>query len=953
MESLNILNISCNSGNFLEPVSLLCEYAVNPIGIETLKPRFSWKVDCNERGQYQSAYQIIVASSLKKLDDNLGDLWDSGIVKSNQSINIVYCGTQLKSRQRCYYKIKIWDKSANESRFSNNCTFEMGLINPDDWKAKWIGSPVFGAEAPLFRKEFTVRKNCVKARVYISGLGYYELFINGKRVGDHVLDPAWTDYGKRVLYAVYSVEDFLETGSNAIGVMLGAGWYTRAHLNSVHTSSQLLFQLELEYEDGSVDCIVTGPQSGWKVCNNSPVIYSSIYNGEMYDARLEKENWHKAGFEKKCTKDEMKGWENPLWMEPPGGRMVSQMIEAIKVVDDIKPISVSKPHPGIYVFDIGQNISGWAKLQVRAVSGSRITMRYAELLYDNGTVNQENLRTAKATDIYIAKGNGLEVYEPHFTYHGFRYVQVEGLADARTAETTETKAEAGVEAEAVEVEAEAEVEKYGGSISEIVSVAITGRVVHSSVEQIGSFRCGNSLLNKIQENILWTEANNLYGLPTDCPQRDERLGWLNDMTVRAEEAIYNFNVARLFTKWENDIADTQGEATGAIADTAPFHFCGRRPADPVCSSYLLIPWLMYLHYGDRHILEEHYEGMKKWVDYLGIHTNNFIIEYSSYGDWASPITQSVEGSIGAGALSEKTPGKLISTGYYYYNLQIMAKISQILGKIHDVHVIEEMLAKVGRAFNETFLNRETNNYAMGSQASNVLALFLDLVPKEKYKDVLENLITDILLNNNVHLTTGNLCTKYLLEVLSDAGRADVAFLLATQETYPGWGYMIAKGATTIWERWEFMTSCSMASHNHPMYGSISTWFYKMIGGINVDPECPGFENIIIKPYIIDKLLYAESNLNSIRGLVKSGWKLIQDGYIIEIKIPFNSEAWVYIPLTEDKRKYADIYEGHKKLWEYGRFKCLNNDILDCKLLENSIAFKVGSGYYNFMVTFNT
>ena len=556
-----------------KPINLLCEYDKFPIGTDTAKPRFSWEVECGERGRYQTAYQVIVASTLQKLDADIGDFWDSGKVDGDQSVNVVYEGKELLSRQRYYYKVRIWDNSLERSRYSNYYWFEMALLNPEDWKADWIGPSVFGAESSLFRKEFTVKKNITRARVYISGLGYYELYINGKKVGDHVLDPAWTDYRKRVLYTTYPVEAFIDNGTNVIGVILGAGWYTRSHLNNVHTSTQLLLQMEIEFEDGSVECITSGPKSGWKVNSNSPIISNSIYNGEKYDARLEIEGWDTADFQKNCTEQGWKEWMNPLWMEPPGGKMASQMMEAIKVVGDLKPVSVTNPKPGIYVYDLGQNIAGWAKLHIRGTRGSNIIMRYAELLYEDGTVNQENLRTAKAVDTYITKGSGLEVYEPRFTYHGFRYIQIEGLPEAGTD-------------------------------------TIIGRIVHSAVEQVGSFRCSNPLLNKIQENVVWTEASNLYGLPTDCPQRDERVGWLNDMTVRAEEAVYNFNMARLYTKWERDIADTQGEVTGAIADTAPFYLYGRRPADPVCSTYLIIPWLMYLHYGDRRILEEHYEGLK-------------------------------------------------------------------------------------------------------------------------------------------------------------------------------------------------------------------------------------------------------------------------------------------------------------------------------------------------------
>lgn len=894
--------------NCFRPIDLLCEYMENPLGIDTPKPRFSWEVECNERGQYQTAYKIIVSSTEEKLDLDIGDIWDSSKILSNQSVNVVYEGKELKSEQQCHYKVKIWDKQNNESSYSDRCWFEMGILAPDDWKADWIGAPTFGADSSLYRKIFAINKKIIKARVYISGLGYYELYINGKKVGDHVLDPAWTDYRKRVLYATYSVEQLLLQGQNAIGAILGAGWYSKSYLNNAHTTTQLIMMMKIEFEDGSTDLIASGVNDGWMANSNGPIRSSSIYNGEIYDARLEIENWDTA-------KDlEVKDWLDPLWMEPPEGRMESQMIEPIKVIRELKPISVKSPSKGIFVYDLGQNIAGWARLNVRGARGCQIVMRYAELLYEDGMVNQENLRTAKAVDTYILKGIGTEVFEPHFTYHGFRYIQVEGLLK-------------GMEEDAV-----------------------TGMIVHSDVKKIGSFHCSSQLLNKIQENIVWTEESNLYGIPTDCPQRDERLGWLNDMTTRAEAALYNFNLVRFYSKWENDIADTQGKVTGAIADTAPFYLLGRRPADPVCSSFLIVPWLIYLHYGDIHILEEHYEGLKKWINYLGIHTNEYIVDYSSYGDWASPVSQTEAGSLGAGALSKKTPGKLISTGYYYYNTKLMVEIAKLLGRQNDVEIYEKLSAKIKKAFNDSFLNKKASQYATGSQACNVFALFLGLVPKENEKSVLENLITDIVKTNNMHLTTGNLCTKYIMEVLSESGRIDIAYALATQETYPSWGYMISQGATTIWERWENVTSskeCGMASHNHPMYGSISSWFYKMLGGINVDIERPGFEKIIIKPYIVDELEYVECSVKTLRGLVRSNWKNTKKELCLDVCVPFNSEAWIYIPKADETLKSIKIFEGETLIWEHGIFTGNKEEIFECIEEKSNIIFIVRSGNYYF------
>jgi alpha-L-rhamnosidase len=377
------------------PVDLLCEYMRNPVGLNTVNPRFSWHVLSDERGQYQTAYRIVVASSKEKLEADIGDIWDTGKVESSKCTNIVFEGCPLISRQLCFWKVRIWDRYLNESAFSVCSRFEMGLLQQEDWRAVWIGSPVFGAEAPLFRKTFTIGKKVARARVYISGLGYYELHINGRKVGDRVLDPAWTDYGKRVLYAAYAVEEYLKQGSNVIGIMLGAGWYGKAYRNNVHAVTQLLLQMELEFEDGTAAYILTGPESGWKVHSNGPVTFSSIYDGESYDARLEIDGWDLAEPESYLEEDGKSEWLDPLWMEPPGGRMESQMMEPIKVIKVIKPISLSNPKPGVQVYDLSQNIAGWVKLQVSGPRSTKIILKYAELLYEDGTVNQENLRTAK------------------------------------------------------------------------------------------------------------------------------------------------------------------------------------------------------------------------------------------------------------------------------------------------------------------------------------------------------------------------------------------------------------------------------------------------------------------------------------------------------------------------------------------------------------------------------
>jgi len=897
----------------LVPTDLLCEYRAEPLGIDTLKPRFSWRVDTTERGQFQSAYQILVASTLENIENDYGDMWDSGKVESKESTNVEYLGKKLESGETYYWKVRIWDKYGEVTSFSKVSKFEMGVLSPSDWQGEWITVPIYKpGPSPMFRKEFILDKPIKKARAYISGLGYYELRINGKKVGDYVLDPGWTDYSKRILYTIYDVGGYLKEGLNVVGIILGNGWWGNFPMG-MRNLPQVLLQMNIEFTGGDKISIVTSRDSGWLVTLEGPIVENNIYDGEVYDARLEKPGWDTPEYSKNHQEELEKKWEIPLTAEPPGGVMVSQIIEPIRVIQDLKPISITEPKPNIYVYDLGQNIAGWVRLKVSGPKGSKVILKFAELLYEDGTVNQENLVGAKATDMYILKGDGVEIWEPRFTYHGFRYVQVEGFP----------------------------------GIPELEN--ITGRAVRSSVERTGEFECSNTLLNQIYRNIVWTESNNLHSVPTDCPQRKERQGWLNDMTARYEEAIYNFRMANFYPKWLNDIHDEQGDKTGAITDTAPLVY-GRRPADPVSSCYLLVPWALYLHYNDKRILEEHYEGMKRWTDYLSSQAKDYIISYSCWGDWASPINECITDSIGSGAVSAVTPGELMSTGYYYFNTLILSKIAHILGNYDDEQKYRGLSEKIREAFNNKFLDQAKNQYAKGSQASHIFPLFLDIVPEENKKGVIENLLKDILEVHNGHLATGNQCTKYLLETLTDLGFVDIAYLIATQTTYPSWGYMIQNGATTVWERWELMTGPGMNSHDHPMYGSIGSWFYKGLAGIKPSEDGPGFTKFIIKPNIPKDLKWVKCSLRTIKGTAISNWEKKEDSLMLEVKIPFNTEARVYIPKLNIKDKKFVIKEGEIEIFKDGKFLNKVEGIINGKEDNEYVIFDIGSGSYSFTLS---
>lgn len=830
--------------------NLRCEYAVNPLGVDVTQPRLSWMLASGERGEKQTAYQVLVASTEENLGAGKGDLWDTGKVLSGQSIQLPYRGRALTSRRQCHWKVRVWDKAGAPTSYSEPAFWEMGLLSPKDWSAGWIGYPAgWPGRALYFRYDINLPKEVRKARAYVAGLGYYEFRINGAKIGDHVLDPAVSDYGKRVLYATYDVGAALRRGTNTLAAIAGNGWYGMP---------KVLLQVEVVYADGATATFKTGGLSGdsprlrWRV-TSGPILANSVYDGETYDARLEKHGWDLPGGGSGKT-DRTEAWENLLPVEPPGGKLVSQMVEPIRVVDTILPRAVREPVPGVFVFDTGQNLAGWAELRVRGPRGTTVTLKFAENVNPDGTVNQENLRKASATDTYILKGGGEERWEPRFTYHGFRYVQVEG---------------------------------YPGRPS-LDNVAV--KVVRSSVAPNGSFESSSELLNRIQKMVWWTEAGNLHSIPTDCPQRDERMGWLNDMTVRIEQALYNFSLGRFYSKFLDDVSDTQA-ADGSITDTVPFKW-GRRPADPVSASYLLLGWQLYRHYGDTYAMRRHFHHFQRWVDFLAGKAENFIVPYGYYGDWSPPIAFGVSSSIGASAVSKDTPLPFMSTGYLYYCSRLLSDMARVLDKKEESARYAALARNVADAFNRKYWNAATGGYANNNQAANSFALSLGVVPNGLRARVIANLRADVE-KNAFHLTTGNLCTKYLLETLTENGHADAAYRIAVQETYPSWGFMLNNGATTLWERWEHLTGGKMNSHNHPMMGSVSSWLYKYLGGIA--PESPGFKRIAIRPYPVRELSWVKTEYHSMYGPIRSAWRREGGVLRMSLTVPVNTAATVYVP----------------------------------------------------------
>lgn len=886
---------------------LQCELATNPLGIDTALPRLSWRATSSRRGAQQRACHILAASSPELLRADRADLWDSGQLPIGVSPLVPWGGAPLGSAARVWWKVRAWDETGVVSPFSAPAWFETALLDPADWRAEWIGFPGAPANRALcFRASFTIAQPVVRARAWVCGLGWHEFTLNGHKPDTRVLDPAQTDVSKRILYTTHDLTPFVVQGENVAAALVGSGW---------DAPPRLLAQIAITLADGTTHWVLTGRQGEggtmWRVAQ-SAIVENSVFDGEVFDARLEIPGWNLPQAHPAVPFD-YTHFPGAMRVPAPGGRLVAQMVEPIVVTADRAPEAITEPRPGVYVFDFGQNFAGWAALRVRADAGRAITLRYAEVLREDGCVNQDNLRSARARDVYIARGGGEECWEPRFTYHGFRYVQVEGLPVPPDAAT------------------------------------LTGRVVRSGMAECGDFSCSDPFINRLHSAIQWTERSNLIGIPTDCPQRNERMGWLNDMTARTEELLCNFDAARLLSKWVGDIADAQS-SDGAITDTAPYRW-GSQPADPVSVSYLLIPWMLYVRYGDGRTMERHYSGLRAWVDYLTRRAHASIVEYSYYGDWASPIGQSRPDSIGDGAVALHTPGALVSTAHYAWSIRLLARIARALGYTADADTCTRLLETVRAAFHARFYDAATGGYGTNNQACNAIALFCDLAPPEAVARVVGNLVEDVLHRSSAHVTTGNLATKYLMEVLAAHGKSDAALALLLQESYPSWGYMLANGATTIWERWELNTSGGMNSHNHPMYGAVGAWLYRWLAGLQVDEEAVGCSHLHIRPIFAPQLQFAAARLDTVRGRVECGWARKNEGALtLDVTLPIGCHADLHLP---EAILTGAVSEGGTVIWQQGTPAMLPDGIGSVTRDADGLHIRLLAGTYHFRLPANT
>lgn len=1045
---------------------LRCEYMSEPLGISETAPRLSWQLESKERAQKQKAYEIRVASSKEALQRGNADLWDSGKVSSDQSTHIVYRGKSLGSGRRCYWQVRTWNQKGETSGFSPVASWEMGLLRPTDWSAKWIGLPGAGSQksfsmegsqwiwfpegnpaqfapqgtryfrrnlslpanrqpvratfwlaadnqfvlyvngkemgqgggwqsatpvdvlsqlhsgdnnfaisvanvdaaggpagllgrlqiqyasgdsltfdvdgswkshdkeiagwqgerfddrawsgakvlgvsgiapwgvtkagggdpgpAPYLRKQFNVSKSVRRARAYVSALGVYQLYLNGKRVGDEVLAPGWTDYRKHAQYLTYDITDALKRGKNAVGAIVGDGWYAGSlgfDLSRNHFGpdpARLKLQLNVEYTDGSTATIVT--DESWRGAVG-PILEADLYAGETYDARREFPGWSEAGFK-------AESWKSVSMYTDPNPQMVSHVGPPIRVTEELRPRAVTQPKPGVYVFDLGQNMVGRARLKVDGPAGTRVTLRFAEVLNPDGTIYRDNLRRARATDTFILRGSGTDTFEPHFTYHGFQYVEVTG---------------------------------YPGKPS---LDAITGQVFHSDMTPTSRFQSSSKLVNQLYRNITWGQRANLMSVPTDCPQRDERLGWMGDAQLFARSSCWNMDMAAFYTKWMRDIVDAQSPA-GAFSDVSPRAVDLADGAPAWAEAGLVIPWTVYQCYGDTRILERHYDSMRRYVDLL-LQANPDLLwlkrRNNDFGDWVSA--------------GEQTNKDLIASAYLAYDLQLLSQIANAIDNKEDAEKYAALAKKSRAAFNARFLDAD-GRYLGDTQTAYAMALGMGLVPPDRQPQVARRL-AEAIQRHKGRLATGFIGTAFLLPALSDSGNNELAYQLLQNTNYPSWGYMIESGATSIWELWNSdREGPAMNSRNHFAFGTVAEWIQRYLGGVDTDPSAPGYKNVVIRPRPGSGINQARTEYDSQHGTIVSDWQRNGKTFRLRVTVPANTTATVYVPTFQNTR--GVLTEGGELIWRAGRFHPGREGVTSAAIQGDAVALAVGSGTYEFVL----
>ncbi len=907
------------SAEDLQVVHLRCEYLENPLAIDTPQPRLSWQLVSDRRGAQQLAYQIQVASSPERLRKNEADLWDTGKVDSRDSLNIPYQGEALKSRQACYWKVIVWGQADGQIEAESEIAqWTMGLLDPDDWQAEFISyrdtSGVFSSKESLYlppayqyRKEFEAAAKPVRrATIYATALGIYELYLNGQRVGDQWFAPGWTDYRQRAYYRAYDVTKLVEQGHNAFGSWLADGWYAgyvgfglltgcgteQIGRYTYGKTPSFMAQLEIEYQDGSRRVVVTDPS--WKVTGEGPIREADLLMGEVYDARRELDGWARVGFDDAAWQQAIRAEENGnpqatfyQFHNPaePGGkvenkgtpvdlgfqrpRMESFPGVPVRITQELQPVEVTKVQPGQFLYNMGQNFAGTIRLQVKGQKGTELTLRYGEMLYPDGRLMTENLRKARATDRYILKGDTAgETYVPRFTFHGFQYVEITFSP----------------------VDAEAE------------APTLTGLVLHSDTPLASTFECSDPVVNRLFQNVVWTQRANFIDLPTDCPQRDERMGWTGDAQVYIGTATYNADVAAFYTKWLRELMESQ-RPSGAFPGYAPFPFqhgwdFGTAWAD----AGIICPWTIWRVYDDTRIIEQCWEPMTRFLDwrkatsqdYLGVaHGNN-------WGDWL--------------AQGAATPLEYIDTIYFAISTRMMAEMADAIGRQDEAEAYRDLLGKIGAAFNERYV-RDDATLTVDTQTAYALALFADLIPRDQRR-AMGRVLAEMIEENGTRMSTGFLGTRPLLPVLTSVGQHDLAMFLLQSREFPSWGYEVEQGATTIWERWDSYTkedgfgrhNAAMNSFSHYSFGAVCEWMFNTVAGIRPqgvrrESKDVGYDKLWIHPHPArpgsngqrDVLQWVNASYEGPYGRIATAWRLGDDRFDLDVEIPANTEATVVIP----------------------------------------------------------
>lgn len=905
---------------FAQPLminNLRCEYRTNPIGVQHSIPTLSWQLISQKRNVIQQAYQVLVADTQELLNQNKGNIWDSGKINSSASIQVSYQGKALTPTKTYYWKVKVWDAQNHASVWSEVAFWQMGLLTATDWKAaSWIGYeqlpdslvnilPTDGKKEtvqggnvlPMFRKNFMITKAVKKATLFISGLGQFDMHLNGKKIGDHFLDPGWTKYDKQAQYVTFDLTDALKTGENVIGVMLGNGFYYIPPVKERYRKLKVMFgypklicRLAIEYADGSTDNVISN--TAWKTAP-SPITFSSIYGGENYNANLEQVGWDSPNFSDAS-------WKNALIVS---GLPVlnAQMQEPLKAFDNFTPKSKTQLPSGDWVYDLGQNASGIIELKVQGNKGDTVRVYPAELLKADGSVNQRASGSPFYFE-YILKGEGIETWQPRFTYYGFRYLQLKG----------------GVPKDEQNPKNQPQV------------IELIGLHTRNAAASVGEFSCSNDLFNRTNTLIDWGIKSNMASVFTDCPHR-EKLGWLEELHLMGGSVRYQYDIASLLKKVIQDMKNSQIE-DGLVPEISPeyvkFEWGGGifRDSPEWGSSAIIVPWYLYQWYGEKNELADSYPMMQRYIDYLGKKANNHILS-QGLSDWydLGPKPPGV---------SQLTPMGVTGTAIYYYDLSILEKIATLLNKTADAQKYRQLAAAVKVAFNSTFFNKKTKQYATNSQTANAMALYMKLVEPPYTDAVVENIVQDIR-NRNNSLTAGDIGYRYLLRALEDAGRSDVIFDMNSRSDVPGYGYQLAKGATALTESWQALPS---VSNNHFMLGHLMEWFYAGLVGIKQEENSIAFKNIVIYPQPVGDVTQAKASYHAPYGLISSEWKKSENAFELTIQIPPNTNATIYLPTT----KQSKITEGNTPMSK-------NKDITFKGFEKDRAIIHIGSGTYQFRV----